>query len=166
MRKRDRNGLYRSSQVAKILGVTPRTLYRMLGDGRIQEPMRNPDNQYRLWTEVDLQTHPRGTQQMIKLMVGNQKGGVGKTTSAITLARCLAGRGLENAADRQRSPRIDCGYTSSEAGSLPGGLHSESIAAPRLCRECCRPSGCFVRQSRDYRHGAADFHYVRAGIRV
>ena len=55
-RTRDRNGLYRSSQVAKILGVTPRTLYRMLVDGRIQEPMRNPDNHYRLWTEVDLQT--------------------------------------------------------------------------------------------------------------
>ena len=55
-RTRDRNGLYRSSQVAKILGVTPRTLYRMLVDGRIQEPMRNPDNRYRLWTEVDLQT--------------------------------------------------------------------------------------------------------------
>jgi DNA-binding transcriptional MerR regulator len=55
-RIRDRNGLYRSSQVAKILGVTPRTLYRMLVDGRIQEPMRNPDNHYRLWTEVDLQT--------------------------------------------------------------------------------------------------------------
>jgi len=54
-RKRDRSGVYRSSQVAKILGVTPRTLYRMLGDGRIQEPMRNPNNQYRLWTEVDLQ---------------------------------------------------------------------------------------------------------------
>lgn len=59
-RKRDRNGLYRSSQVAKILGVTPRTLYRMLGDGRIQEPMRNPDNQYRLWTDVDLQAIREG----------------------------------------------------------------------------------------------------------
>jgi len=54
-RKREPIRLYRSSQVAKILGVAPRTLYRMLGDGRIPEPMRNPDNQYRLWTEVDLQ---------------------------------------------------------------------------------------------------------------
>jgi hypothetical protein len=27
----------------------------MLTDGRIPEPMRNPDNRYRLWTDVDLQ---------------------------------------------------------------------------------------------------------------
>jgi hypothetical protein len=27
----------------------------MLADGRITEPMRNPTNQYRLWTEVDIQ---------------------------------------------------------------------------------------------------------------
>jgi len=55
-KKRERHGLYRSSQVAKILGVSSRTLYRMLADGRIAEPMRNPENRYRVWTEVDLQS--------------------------------------------------------------------------------------------------------------
>jgi len=54
-RNRERYGVYRSAQVAKILGVSPRTLYRMLSDGRIPEPMRNPQNRYRVWTEVDLQ---------------------------------------------------------------------------------------------------------------
>jgi hypothetical protein len=53
-RKRDRYGLYRSSQVAMILGMSSRTLYRMLADGRIEEPMRNPENRYRLWTEVNI----------------------------------------------------------------------------------------------------------------
>lgn len=48
--------MYLSSQVAKILGISSRTLYRMLADGRIPEPMRNPENRYRLWTEVDIQT--------------------------------------------------------------------------------------------------------------
>jgi excisionase family DNA binding protein len=55
-RNRDRDRGYRSGQVASILGISSRTLYRMLADGRIPEPMRNPANQYRLWTEVDLQT--------------------------------------------------------------------------------------------------------------
>jgi len=27
----------------------------MLSDGRIEEPMRDPENQYRLWTEVNIQ---------------------------------------------------------------------------------------------------------------
>jgi DNA-binding transcriptional MerR regulator len=54
-RKRDREGLYRSGQVAKILGVAPRTLYRMLADGRVREPIRHPENGYRVWTEMDIQ---------------------------------------------------------------------------------------------------------------
>jgi excisionase family DNA binding protein len=59
-RNRERTSLYRSAQVAKILGISSRTLYRMLADGRIPEPMRNPDNRYRLWTEVDIQTIREG----------------------------------------------------------------------------------------------------------
>jgi excisionase family DNA binding protein len=55
-RKRERSGVYRSAQVAKILGMSSRTLYRMLADGRIPEPMRNPENQYRVWTDVDIQS--------------------------------------------------------------------------------------------------------------
>jgi excisionase family DNA binding protein len=47
--------MYRSSQVAKILGVSVRTLYRMLAAGRIPEPMRDDQNGYRVWTEVDIQ---------------------------------------------------------------------------------------------------------------
>jgi DNA-binding transcriptional MerR regulator len=62
-RQRHRNGLYLSSQVAKILGVSPRTLYRMLLDGRIQEPMRNPANRYRLWSEVDIQAIRKALQK-------------------------------------------------------------------------------------------------------
>ena len=53
-RIREPNRSYRSSEVAKILGVSSRTLYRMLASGRIQEPMRNPSNRYRLWSEVDI----------------------------------------------------------------------------------------------------------------
>jgi excisionase family DNA binding protein len=52
---RERNRLYRSSHVAKVLGVSVRTLYRMLAAGRIAEPMRDPKNEYRVWTEVDIQ---------------------------------------------------------------------------------------------------------------
>jgi excisionase family DNA binding protein len=54
-RQRNRDSVYRSSDVAKILGISSRTLYRMLADGRIPEPMRNPENRYRVWTEFDVQ---------------------------------------------------------------------------------------------------------------
>ncbi len=36
-------------QVARVLGITKKTLYRMLQDGRIPEPQRNPENNYRVW---------------------------------------------------------------------------------------------------------------------
>jgi hypothetical protein len=30
-------------------------LYRLLVKGKIEEPMRNPENSYRIWTDVDVQ---------------------------------------------------------------------------------------------------------------
>jgi len=55
MRRERREGLYKSAEVAKILGISSRTLYRMLSDGRVMEPMRDPSNGYRVWSEVDVQ---------------------------------------------------------------------------------------------------------------
>lgn len=54
-RERRRDGVYQSREVAKILNISARTLYRLLAAGRIREPMRNPTNGYRIWTEVDIQ---------------------------------------------------------------------------------------------------------------
>ncbi len=44
-----------TAQVARILGVNKRTLYRMLNDGRIPEPQRNPDNNYRVWISQQIE---------------------------------------------------------------------------------------------------------------
>jgi DNA-binding transcriptional MerR regulator len=54
-RERHREGLYGSSQVARILGIDVRTLYRKLVNKEIPEPMRNHANNYRIWTEADVQ---------------------------------------------------------------------------------------------------------------
>jgi predicted DNA-binding transcriptional regulator AlpA len=54
-RKRPDMDKMRSSQVAKILGVAPKTLYRMLRDGRIPEPARSDVNNYREWTREEVQ---------------------------------------------------------------------------------------------------------------
>jgi hypothetical protein len=54
-RKRPEMDKLRSSQVAKILGIAPKTLYRMLGDGRISEPTRDEGNNYREWTREEVQ---------------------------------------------------------------------------------------------------------------
>jgi predicted DNA-binding transcriptional regulator AlpA len=47
-RKRSAHDLT-TAQVARLLGVTTKTLYRMLSDGRVPEPSRNPQNNYRIW---------------------------------------------------------------------------------------------------------------------
>ena len=46
--------LYRSKQMADILGISVRTLYRMLADGRITEPERQL-NGYRTWSNEEVQ---------------------------------------------------------------------------------------------------------------
>ena len=47
---------YRTTEVASILGISPRTLFRKLKSGAFPEPKRNPMNNYRVWTisEIEL----------------------------------------------------------------------------------------------------------------
>lgn len=42
-------------QVARILGISTRTLYRELAAGELPEPPRNPDNGYRQWRPQDVE---------------------------------------------------------------------------------------------------------------
>jgi len=44
-----------TTQVARVLGIATKTLYRMLQDGRITEPARNPDNNYRIWSSQHIE---------------------------------------------------------------------------------------------------------------
>ncbi|MGC4053276.1 MAG: helix-turn-helix domain-containing protein [Paludibaculum sp.] len=55
MAKKRLDSTLTTTQVARILGVTPKTLYRMLKDGRVTEPARNPDNNYRQWSPYEIQ---------------------------------------------------------------------------------------------------------------
>ena len=44
---------YKTSEVAKVVGVTKETLYKWLRQGKIPEPDRDYRN-YRIWTEADI----------------------------------------------------------------------------------------------------------------
>jgi DNA-binding transcriptional MerR regulator len=57
--KRDRSSEFtrlRSEEVATVLGVTKRTLKNWLRAGKILEPQRDPNNNYRVWTLQDVET--------------------------------------------------------------------------------------------------------------
>jgi DNA-binding transcriptional MerR regulator len=45
----------KTRQVAELLGVSLNTVYRWLEKGKIDEPMREPNSNYRLWTVEDIQ---------------------------------------------------------------------------------------------------------------
>jgi excisionase family DNA binding protein len=55
MKLYERPHLYKSSQVAMILGVSKKTLDRMIADGRIPTPVRDGNNNWRIWTQQDVQ---------------------------------------------------------------------------------------------------------------
>ena len=55
MKLYERPHLYKSSQVAMILGVSKKTLDRMIADGRIPKPVRDGNNNWRIWTQQDVQ---------------------------------------------------------------------------------------------------------------
>jgi DNA-binding transcriptional MerR regulator len=45
----------KTRQVARMVGVSLNTIYRWLKDERIDEPYRDPENNYRLWTPQDVE---------------------------------------------------------------------------------------------------------------
>ena len=44
-----------TAEVASVLGVSQRTLLRRLAAGIWPEPMRDPENNYRMWRPVEVQ---------------------------------------------------------------------------------------------------------------
>jgi excisionase family DNA binding protein len=43
-----------SAEVAEILGVSKDTIYRWLRQGKVPEPLRDPRNDYRVFTQRDV----------------------------------------------------------------------------------------------------------------
>jgi DNA-binding transcriptional MerR regulator len=50
-----------TAEIAGLIGVSLNTLYRWLKAGKIAEPYRDPDNNYRLWTVEDVERIQRTT---------------------------------------------------------------------------------------------------------
>lgn len=56
----ERPHLYKSSQIASILGISKKTLDRMIADGRLPRPARNDKNNWRIWTQQEVQELKEG----------------------------------------------------------------------------------------------------------
>ena len=46
---------YRTTEVARVLGMSLRTLLRKLKSGEFPEPKRDQSNNYRIWTISDIE---------------------------------------------------------------------------------------------------------------
>ena len=62
-RLEDRFTLYSASQVARALGISKRTLDRMIKDGRIPPPGKS-DNGYRFWTPPEMEQLERQAKEL------------------------------------------------------------------------------------------------------
>jgi predicted DNA-binding transcriptional regulator AlpA len=60
MKRYERSHIYRSSQLAVILGISKKTLNRMIADGRLPEPVRDSSNNWRVWTHQEVQEIKEG----------------------------------------------------------------------------------------------------------
>jgi predicted DNA-binding transcriptional regulator AlpA len=45
----------KTTEVASILGISSRTLLRKLAAGKVEEPARDPKNNYRLWRPEEVE---------------------------------------------------------------------------------------------------------------
>lgn len=53
IRERHRHFL-NTAEVAALIGITKQTILNWIRSGRIDEPQRNPVNNYRMWSENDV----------------------------------------------------------------------------------------------------------------
>ena len=51
----DRALYYRTAEVASVLRISTRTLFRKLKSGEFPEPKRDPVNNYRVWTISEIE---------------------------------------------------------------------------------------------------------------